>query len=315
MAVHSTPWFIGASGVVHSAEVARNLAYLATGGADGVGGVADLKVRPLSTPGAGVVVNPGAPVMVNKFPGAYNQSYVGSVSSSTTIAVQPTSTGSGRSDLVIARVRDPQYGTYGTFNPGNPNAFNFFTVEIIQGVSSSARTLNAPYPGVALARIDIPANTATITSNMIVDLREKVNSRRLEVTRIVAPSGDLNATTLGYRNFPLGTAPTVFVPEWATKLIMKTYYSGLEVTGPVVVGTRGVIGTVVDNNNGIIAKTTTGMNRESHVHLSQFNIPADYRGTTRAFATQAYRTSPGGNVQLDYQTTIGYELIFLEEVI
>ena len=314
MAVHSTPWFIGAAGTTHSAEVARNLAYLATGGANGVGGTSDLKVTQLSTPGPGVQVLPGAPVMLNKFPGGANQSYVGSVSTATTLSVQPTNTSGGRSDMVIARVRDPQYGTYGTFNPANPNAFDFFSVEIIQGVNPALRTLNVPYPAVVLARIDIPANTATITNAMIVDLREKVNARRLTVTRVIAPSGDLNATTIGYRNFPLGTAPTVDVPEWATRLIMKTYYSGLEVTGPVVAGFRGVIGTVVDNNNGIVAKTASGMNRETYVHLSQFSIPKEYRGTTRAFATQAYRTSSGGNVQLDYQTTIGYELTFLEEV-
>lgn len=314
MAIDGRPWFIGAEGVLHSAEVARQNTYSACGGNSGVGGVNDLKIVQLNTPGAGVQVLPGGVTMVNNYPGGSGQAYTGRVASATTIPIVATPSGSGRSDLIIARIYDPQYGDSAGFNPADPNAFNFFRVEVIQGVSASTRYLTAAYPGYALARIDIPANTGTITNAMITDLREKGTPNSKIISRVVAPAGDMNANAAGYANWPSGTAPTVLVPTWATKLTLITHLSGVEVTGPsVTCGIRGVVGTVIDNNNGIISKTAAGMNRESYTHISEFNIPSDYRGTTRAFALQAYKSSAGGSVQLDYQSTIGY-LMHFEEV-
>src|SRR5699024_9788249 len=95
------------------------------------------------------------------------------------VEVPVTATGSagGRSDLVVARVLDPQYEGQ---PPADPNDFDYSMVEIIEGVSSSttsARDLNLNYPAIALARIDLPASTGTVEASHLTDLREMARPR------------------------------------------------------------------------------------------------------------------------------------------
>lgn len=318
MAYDKTPWFVGAAGVEHSAEVARGLAYAATGGKSGIMGATDLKIVELPTPGGSVQYMPGTVGMVSLYPGGAGQSYIGRAGTAGTITIAPTTSAGGRSDLVIGRVRDPQYGTYNGFNPGTPNiGFDFFTVEVIQGVAAGTTKLEVSYPHVVLARIDIPASTGTITNAMIKDLRTKLNAQSSIWIKTAYPTQNHNMPKGTYNYWPLisGQNITVPIPEWATKMFVKVYLTGIEVTNVGNgAGIRGVLGNqLIDNEHTTIHTNTVG--RISHVHISEFTIPASYRGKGIIFGLQGNHTLGTGNIQADYQTSIAYEFHFREDAI
>lgn len=310
----STPWFMGVDGATHDAETARLLAYAGTGGQSGVIGVGDMKITQTPTPSAAIRYSAGGVALVNRYPGGEGQSYIGRKAVPGVIPIAPQGSGSARSELIIARVRDPQYQTVSGFNPSLPNEFDYFTIESIPAAGPHIRNYTPAWPCTVLARIDIPANTAVITNAMITDLRDKINSRRQRHVKVVAPSGDLNATTT-YRHWPYTTTPDIIsIPQWATYAVMTVHMSGVQLNGPVVVGTRGVLGNLIDSNNGILSYPGTLQNtRQSYTHGSRFVIPPSYRGADVGYALQAQRTSAGGLAQLDYQTTIVYDIEFQEE--
>ncbi|MDQ3493185.1 MAG: hypothetical protein M3452_07995 [Chloroflexota bacterium] len=165
------PWFIG-GGAVHDATIARLVANAATGDSQGIVGQDHYKVLPLAVPGAQVRVLPGAGVLrAAPYTGGSFQSYMTRRAVETNLAVTPTGSAAGRSDLVIQRIDDPQFG--GTLSPTSPTAI-FDPFVIIGGVpagTTSASELNLPYPAMTLARIDLPANTGAVEGKHIRDLR------------------------------------------------------------------------------------------------------------------------------------------------
>lgn len=173
MAFDPVPFFVG-GGALHSAETARLLAYAATGGIAGVAAASDLQITQLPTAGTSVRAASGGAVIPNLYPGGSQQSYVGRAASTTDVPVTATGSGSGRVDLVIARIDDPQYG--GTI-PVDVTIGPYIRLDIIQNVAAGSTTLPAgiAYPAIVLARLDIPASTATITTSMITDLRSAAN--------------------------------------------------------------------------------------------------------------------------------------------
>lgn len=313
MAVDNVPWFVGAAGVEHSAELARIVAYGATGGNSGVAGATDGKITAMGTPGGNVVISPGTVVMTNRYPGGEGQSYVGWIKSSQYIPVGPNNTNATRHDMVIARIRDPQYATYAGFNANSPNGFNFFDLDVVQDVQAGTRRLAVNYPHAVLARIAIPPNTSAITNAMITDLRNKVNAQKDVQVDYIAPSGDRNLFS-SWRDWPSSGAPTAYIPEWATEGILIMHASGVQITGPVSANYRARLGSFTDPQLQSFHKSDTGKTREAMTLVGKFAIPKEYRGLSATYAMQAMRTSSvaGGNTQLDLQSTIVYELHFRE---
>ena len=137
-----------------------------------------------------------------------------------------TGSSGGRSDLVVARITDPQYEGQ---PPADPDDFDYAYVDIIQGVSSStrsARDLNLSYPAIALARIDLPASTGTVQASHITDLRELAQPRSVRFLRayaLVSGDGSFELTSTGEngaawpepQDLPSMGAWRVDVPEWA----------------------------------------------------------------------------------------------------
>lgn len=315
MGVLAVPWGIGQAGVKHSAEVARAVAYASSNGSDGVIGSTDLRINATPTPGSRVTLMPGAVNMVSRYSGVVGQAYVGVVNSLDYITIDPTTSAGGRSDLIIARVRDPQYGSVSGYDPANPNNFKFFTIEVVKGVASGTKRLYGHnYPGVALARIDIPSSTATITAGMITDLRQMSNRKTDRQVRPAFPSGDLNIPTTGYRAWPGSTVAMFDVPLWATRAVVTTHISSIEYigNGRTVAGVRGVFGTLTDTENTIIVQSTAG--RFQHTHVSSFNLTSGFRGIDVGYQLQGYRTYNTGMFQLDYQSSLVFDATFLETV-
>ena len=166
------PWMIG-GGARHSADVGRALAFVAAGGAEGVIQPGDWKVIP-TTPSADAQVHVavGSGAITNRSAGVLSQSYVSRALSVSDLDVSPTG-GSARSDLVVVRVKDPQFPPWTPYDPvtqlesvrGGPYAFP----EIIPGVSAStvdARSLGLPHSMLAVARIDLPAGTSAVADGV-----------------------------------------------------------------------------------------------------------------------------------------------------
>lgn len=231
-----TPWAIG-NGAEHQVEVARQQTFDATGGAEGVSRPGNLKVQPLSVPGTKVRVAPGGALLVNRYPGGDGQSYTVRNDAQVEVDVSATGSGGRRSDLVVARVLDPQYEGQ---PPTDPDDFDYARVEVIQGVSSStktARDLNLNYPAIALARIDLPASTGTVQSSHITDLRELAQPRRsFEVRTYALGVGDedrLDASTappdgeVWPNAAVLAWDPGIWVPEWATRMRIVCTWAGI----------------------------------------------------------------------------------------
>lgn len=228
MALENAPWAV--DGAKHSAAVARTLAYSSTSGAEGIVEPADLRVRATQTPSGSVRVAPGGIAILNRAPNGGQQTYTARNVSETLVEVQPTGSGGGRTDYVWAHIIDPEYG--GQF-PENPQTAQYFFLT----ASAAQPEGNGWY---RLARIDIPASTATITQAMITDLREVANPRSERVLHArprVQDDNQGNAIRLnwlvenGGEYFPGGAGSpntfTVDVPAWATRMIIRADWVGV----------------------------------------------------------------------------------------
>ncbi|WP_052961442.1 MULTISPECIES: hypothetical protein [unclassified Leucobacter] len=232
-------WFIG-GGAVHTPESARRQTYASTGGAEGVGGAGDLLVRPWAVPGQGVRVAIGSGLALSRYVGGEAQTYMGTAYAEQIINTTPTgsSPSTGRSDLIVMRVKDP----YAQGSPWPAPALEdrpaeqYVYFEAIPGVpTTTTRLQDVPGrqndTGIALARIDFPANTGTVNASMIKDLRKVARPQREDVTfarpRVAADDSPQNYLTATVANggefFPGGGGYsnefTVDVPTWATRVI------------------------------------------------------------------------------------------------
>lgn len=321
MSVDPVPWFIQAP-AEHSAEVARTLAYQAIGGKEGLARVGDLTVQALAVPGGAVQVLPGAAGILNRGSGGAGQAYVGRVGSAVTVPVAPTGSGAGRSDLVVFRVKDPQYGGGA---PASAVAGPYIFVEIVSGVPAETKRLQA-VPGreadsaVTLARIDLPPSTGTVTNAMITNLAAVANPRRQRAMITKFPTGVRTIGSGSYGPWPLTAdeRPVVDVPEWATVVRISCIIMGAKFTAgsvETVAGIRTGFGTTTPGQNTILIEDAgSSAGRHLYAVVGTHQIPASLRGTQQLINVQAQMTSPAGSGQwtADYQTSVLIDYEFSE---
>lgn len=321
MALENVPFFVG-NGAEHSAAIARTVAFAAVGGRSGVASPNDLRVAAQNIPNGTVRVLSGVATLNNTYAGGSGQAYVARNLSQTHITIQPTGSSGGRSDLLVLSVVDPEFEGSA---PPDPNDFEYTRLEVISGVPSTTKNLDnieLPRPSIALARIDIPANTGTITSGMIMDLRDLANPRRERHLRVHYPSGywhDGTAHKVGssYSSWPFKVAdrPTLYVPEWATQMqivvnISGAYYrKGSSVDS--VIGMRTGFGTE-GSQNGIAIATDTG--RYHYSVIGEHLIEPSRRGTNQLVNVQAQQTRGNGTFWADYQTSVSIDIEFSEVI-
>lgn len=315
MAVQDTPWFIGAANVLHPAEAARAVAFAASNGAGGVIGSSDLKVVALPTPTNKIRVMPGSITLINRYPGAVGQAYQGVVSSATDITIDPTTSAGPRSDLIYARVSDPQYGTQAGFNPLDPNNFNFFEVKVSKGVPAGSRSLGGiAWPGEPLARIDIPASTSTITSSMITDLRQKTITRNW---RRIIPTFPTAVSSLGTNTAEWLTSgqPSVRVPEWANYCNVICHVAGAEkvVTGYVRASVKISVGGI--STPDVTVTQNSPVQRFAFSFGGSVTIPASLRGNLASLSLRGViGAGPNGAYQIDQESAVTFDIEFLESL-
>lgn len=318
MSFDPVPWFVG-GGAEHSPDVARLVAHAATGGASGVISSTDLRVTEMPAPTGTVRVYPGACVIPNTYPGVTQQSYMARSASVTDLPVTPTGSAGGRSDMVIVRVDDPQFG--GAV-PADPVSGPYVKAQIIEGVAGDATDPSAyvSYPAIALARIDLPANTATVTTAMITDLRKMPLPRRERRLLTVQPttayehlvSADVNT----FVNWPAEAQILVDVPEWATEAVLVGDISGA-FTGigntfgywRVVLGGYATQGTYFD----LHSEAADGWTRHTVKAGDTFPIPPALRGTQQPVWSQGSKAAATtAELQSDSATFVSFDIEFRE---
>lgn len=296
----SVPWAVG-GGAVHSSEVARLVTYIATAGQQGVLGPLDLQVLPLSVPGAGVRVQPGACVIVNKALNVFNDSYVARLPSEDIVSTTANGSSGLRYDLVVARVENPFISGEAWSTPNDVTIGPYIFTRIIQNVPAATKSVDElalGYSAIPLARIAWPLNTATVTSGMITDLRGTVNLSATTpspapgsdggdvaptVIYIVLPgTGDTIAyTQTSYTDWPSAAQWSVYAPKWCTHLELDIKIDNIAValadfhaTFRVLVNGVSVLTKDIDVHLQAAGKVSRG-----HVHLGvDYKLPSALRG-------------------------------------
>lgn len=318
MALDTVPWMI-AGGAVHSAEVGRSLAYAATGGKSGITAPRDFLVLALSTPGTSVRVAAGSAAIVNAYAGQEGQSYIARNTSDVNVAIAAT-VGSARSDMLVLRIDDPQYG--GSVPPDGVAIGPYVKLEIIPNVGSTATEVpgGTPYPAIPLARIDIPAGTGTITNAMITSLRSLYRPRTdRQIYTKMGPGAILylSSTASDGVGFPDATGFDVDIPAWATYVKVVVQSSGMIARTPGTAGFKVGIGSSVDPDNirgsevgwddGVAANAV----RSSILAAHSAVVPVGARGTTKNLVLRGRKAS-GGNIESNASTVIIYDVEFSE---
>ncbi|PYG00155.1 hypothetical protein SAMN05216184_10494 [Georgenia satyanarayanai] len=333
MAADSTPWFVG-GGAEHSPEVARGELYDSTGGAEGISSPQSLRVLPMTPTGNGVRVAPGGCLLLNRYPGGTLQTYSARWFSEQILngptVLPPTPSGSGRTDLVIARILDPQYEGNA---PANPNGFEYRRLAVIQNVSSSIRSireLGLNYPAIALAKITRPANRGDVLAEHITDLREVAQPktyRRLFTHNLEGSTVHALDTASPSSEYWPDFAEAIWeidVPEWATHANIVATWGGVRVSRSAAQGTIWArIGRPGDWGEGNVrtqdvkwALDPTAADgvemRETWGVSDDVTIPAAMRGTRQPIRLVGTRLVNGGPPRMDNASSIMVDVQFTE---
>ncbi|MER5222837.1 hypothetical protein [Streptomyces flaveus] len=319
----SVPWFTE-GGAEHSSEIARLLAYAAFAGAEGIIGASDLQVKALGTPGASVQVMTGACAILNRAAGGKYQAYAARLPSADTVNIAATGA-NGRSDLIIARIENPySYGE--TWNqPSNPRVGPYVYTRVISGVPNSTTKVKQVRSGdsaIALARIDIPANTTAITQSMIKDIREMANPRRRRVVRALRGVWDTpdevgNTRFPNWEEFPNGARWDIEVPEWATSATIMATWAGLDQRNArdSYGHLRAVLGSAATPITNFNCDWVGSQQRFTFVGGGTISIPAAMRGNVYDLVLQGCgpQTGYGGVLEADGGATIFADIEFVED--
>lgn len=346
-------WFIG-GGAEHTPESARRLVYASTSGAEGVGGVNDLRVLPLSVPGTGVRVTIGSALIKSNYVGGETQTYMGTVYQQETASVTPTGSTSKRSDLVVMRVEDP-FAAGSPYNPPAeadiPNA-PYIHIRVISGVPANTKRLQdvAGYKNdtaVTLARIDFPVNTGTVTAGMITDLRKVAQPQRTEVVyarpRIAADETAGQQFLKGKKSgggeyFPGGAgSPNQFqveVPAWATRMVIDASWMTVQMRGNpwgsywVEYGDEWRDYTWPNKQQyefatqefGFHAPATSDVKSTNFLLMDEVPVPAKLRGKTITFVFKGARRDESQinnthQVWMEWDSGLGMRITFAERAI
>ena len=326
MTFENTAWAI--DGALLGSSLARRAEYAAVGGAQGVVQKNDLKVSQLAVPGVGLLIEAGVGLINNDYQTNPNETYVVSNPSTHTITAgeMPAASGSARSFIVAVVVGDPDFSQtghpwMGSDDPpvGEEQSFDYVRPTLIQVANSSVKTLDVDYPALVLARIDIPANTTTITDSMITDLRNLARPRQEQQIFVGSPW-----TGASPRKIPSGSAyadwgpqeflPQVKVPEWATRAILIVSINGVRLmdsTANVAGGVRTQMGTVTGPRTDFdIPSNSAGAIRMNLQTAGEYDV-SGIAGTTVGLRVEGYESAPASpttNQRLDLRG--GSQMIF-----
>lgn len=328
MTFNNSAWAIDHAAT--TAALARRATYASTSGNEGVIAAADLKVAPLDVPGVGVKIGAGTALVLNRYQTTVSETYTVLNSGDHTITSDqmPAASPAAQSYLVAITVGDPEFSQVGhpwmgSDDPpaGEEDTFSYVRPWLIAcpANTTSAAALNLPYPAYALARIDVPANTTTITAAMIHDLRHLANPRRSEEMLTAAESASANLTGTAMHQFPAGAHWAVNVPDWAVTAKILGFVEGVQFTAAAQ-GSFEVLftdGGAAESTQFNFSAPTSGTDVFSVNLGGTISVPAAYRGTQRTMAVYAQlaNTSMNNHANQSQWTSSTVRVLFEEAVI
>ncbi|MFJ5121955.1 hypothetical protein [Kitasatospora sp. NPDC088548] len=316
MSWDSVPWFIEGS-AEHSAQIARLLAYNSVGGAEGVIGPNDLRVRALAAPGQQVEVLTGACSILSRAAGAQYEAYAGRMISIDKIPITPTGP-TGRSDLIVARVENPYLLGETWAQPSTPATGPYIFTRVISGVpagTTSIRQIRPNDSAITLARIDLPPNTSSVLPGHIKDLRKVARPRSEEraYTIIGYPEYSyIDTTDSQWKAWPERANWAIDIPEWAVTATVTTNFSGMRLSvNNVYVWMRHMWGGVAGSTSELDDDGGTGFRRADKLLADTYSVPAAWRGTTQTLHVQTAAFDPG-RLDVNGTTQVVVRVLFRE---
>jgi len=192
MAIDGVPLFMGEDEAEHSAELLRTLIWAIFRGQEGFLTSVAGRTETLLTPGPGIRLLPGPFVVNSRFTGGQLQAYMARIINDEivpTTDVPAGFPGGYRYDLVVCNIEDPtpSNGTIWPLpNTGDGRRLGpYWAPRVIENVPSncvSIEQIPANHPSgartwsaIPSARIKRPANTSTITNEMITRISPVIN--------------------------------------------------------------------------------------------------------------------------------------------
>jgi hypothetical protein len=182
------------------------------------------------------------------------------------------------------------------------------------------------YSAIPLARIDIPASTATITNAMIVDLRKVANPRRERILYpyyAADPLVEISGTSETWKTHPNLTMANIAITAWAATAKVVFTAAGIRlIDGNVWGGFRFMLGTEeaaqwvgIDDNQGTASRRLHALTMAETISLTT-TAGAAMRGTTQAFKSRMRtRATNGGYIGVDSATSFIIDVEFTEGAI
>jgi hypothetical protein len=289
----------------------------ATRGGQGIVGAADLYVKQTAAASSQIRVSNGACVIAGG-EANWQGSYYGYNVGDDLISIAATG-GSGRSDMVVAKVEDPTVSGAGWSH--NPLSEQLVYSRVISGVTAGSTTPPAGITAIPLARVDVPASTSAITQAMITDLRSMLNARRDRTLIAVNLSGGpynlLNSAT-SWATWPSVASFSVPVPAWAVTARIVCYWVQVlsrwvagSTSGPFA-NVRFQLGSLISQSmilDSSTFQTASNPYRDTGLCVDTLSIPSAMRGTSQTFVMQGQGKGPtgaGGASYWSMDTSSGY---------
>lgn len=328
MTFNFAPWAI--DGARSTSALARLSSYATGGGRSGVVQPLDLKVSALAVPGNGLRISSGAAMILNGYQDIPDQAYTVSNPAEHVVPsdVMPSSQPATSYYLVCIVVGDPEFDQTGhPFMPPGPldplvaPDYEYVRIRVIPCSSGVRRfdQLNVQYPGVALARLEVPASTTTITNAMIMDVRSLAAARQSSELLVTQPN--MGPTIVSTDFAYLGDwQPYVEMPSWATHVDIVTTISGISHIDPDVVGQ---IRTLIYGTSHLAGPAVyyefadsdrVFSERASLMSTFSASLP-QYAGESIRIDVQANRLEGTGQIYIFDGTTIVHDVRFSERLL
>lgn len=304
----------------------------------------------IAAAGGSVGLTPGTPMSVrldpcsvvakSEYPGRGDEAYSFTVKSPVDVAIRPTGSGGGRTDVVAWVVSDPIFegqeiaetDAKGNVLPGatglDPNEYDYWRPHVFENVpSASARTTdsfrdwvrnNSLTLGTAVPYAKVTQGADSVgLEGKVTPFFDTVLSRKdsviaeQEITRSYSETGEFRA----YRTI----GPSIYfdTPWWATRARVKATMQGVSIY-------RAGGG----NRNGLVSGLALGQSmrqysyyetsnsaytRENFTIWADLAIPAHRRGNTQDFRFRATVNQDGARIQLGQGSHMFLEVDFLED--
>lgn len=314
------PWLMG-GGVKHSVEITRLLSFVGFGGNEGIVKPTDLQVKQAGAPDATVRIQPGACGVLNKH-GSY-EAFAARLPVIDTLAVPATPGGGGRTDLVVARIKNPFYAgsPWPTPSPADITAENYEFIDsfLISGMSgptpgqhptlTQVRNALAGLDAIPLASIARAASISTVAQSAIKDWRTLVMQQESQIMRVVEMAATVTVDTATYEDI---ATVTVDVPVWATNMSLLATLGNATYTAPQskgglrfrLAGSADTAATAFDESSasGTAAATLMAANDRTP-------LPANTAGTSMTVTLQGAKQT-GTNLVINQYSAVAFQIAF-----